>query len=79
MSKTNNQDALNVKFFGVGHWREKRDTVNWVSSRACENWFHVEARLTIEAEAGRAHFHFPHCQNEFDYRDAKELVLVPSS
>jgi hypothetical protein len=79
MSKANKQNNANVKYLGVGHWREKRGTVNWVSCAACEDWFHVEARLTVEAEAGRAHFHCPHCGHEFEFADARELVLVPSS
>jgi hypothetical protein len=79
MSETNKHHAANVKTLDIGHWREKRGTVNWVSCGTCEDWFHVEPRLTNEVEAGRSYFHCPHCQNEFEFSGAKELVLLSSS
>ncbi len=77
MSGPKKPSAAKVKFLGIGHWREKRGTVNWVSCPDCENWFHIEARLTVEAEAGRTYFHCPHCQNQFDFDAAREIILTP--
>ncbi len=77
MSDTGKPSKVNIKYLGAGHWREKRGTVNWVACGGCSEWFHVNARLTAEVEAGRNHFHCPKCQLEFDFSGAGEIVLLP--
>jgi hypothetical protein len=79
MSGGKKRTTPDVRTLGVGHWREKRGTVNWVACGACAAWFPVDARLTREVAAGRSYFHCPHCQNEFEYEGARELVRVPST
>ena len=70
--------SANIKTLGVGHWREKRGTVNWVSCGSCEGWFHVNGKLLDEVRAGRSYFHCSHCQDEFGFETAREIVLVPA-